>query len=51
MKIISQGKWENNVSMVLLTTRHLETQLYDTANIERANDVRMLGLHLLDLCC
>jgi hypothetical protein len=28
--------WEDNVSMVLLDGGHLETELYDTANIKRA---------------
>jgi hypothetical protein len=27
--------WEDNVSMVLLTVGHLESELYDTANIKR----------------
>jgi hypothetical protein len=30
------GIWEDNVSMVLLTSGHLETKLYEITNIERA---------------
>jgi hypothetical protein len=36
--------WEDNVSMVLLIGGHLETELYDTANIKKAKK-RMMKYH------
>ncbi len=36
--------WENNVSMVLLNGGHLETELYDTTNIEWAKK-RVMKYH------
>jgi hypothetical protein len=36
--------WEDNVSMVLLTSGHLETGFYDTTNIERVKK-RVMKYH------
>ncbi len=38
------GIWEDNVSMVLLIGGHLETELYDTTNIEQAKK-RVMKYH------
>jgi hypothetical protein len=39
--------WEDNVSMVLLIGGHLEAELYDIANVERAKK-RVMKYHWLE---
>jgi hypothetical protein len=39
--------WENNVSMVLFISGHLETKLYDITNIKRAKK-RVIKYHWLE---
>jgi hypothetical protein len=41
------GIWQDTMSMVLLTSGHLQTELYDTTNIERVKK-RVMKYHWLE---